>query len=166
MCRRNRRDRIMSHSNILTNIASTTRPTRTAKRRNVGPALRRRKPSRNRPRPAQASQRTTIAGIIKATGWQDHSVRSFLVTIVLKKLGFALSSKQSMGTRLPASPAQLHPSGPERSRKDVKHRSMRRGLARSRRSQLQEMRLQNDDLQHRAINHVDRSRPARRRRSR
>jgi hypothetical protein len=48
MCRRNQRDRLMSHSNILTNIASTTQPKRTAKRRKPGPALRRRRTKQER----------------------------------------------------------------------------------------------------------------------
>src|SRR4051812_37368853 len=48
MCRRNRKDRIMSHSNILTNIAPTTQPKRTAKRRKVGPALQRRQTKQER----------------------------------------------------------------------------------------------------------------------
>ncbi len=48
MCRRNQRDRLMSHRNILTNIASTTQPKRTAKRRKLGPALRRRRTKQER----------------------------------------------------------------------------------------------------------------------
>ncbi len=101
MCRRNRRDRIMSHSNILTNIASTTRPNRTAKRRNVGPALRRGKTKQETVLALLKHRKgTTIAKIINATGWQEHFVRSFLVTIVLEKLGFALSSETVDGARI------------------------------------------------------------------
>src|SRR5258705_1160710 len=121
MCRRNRRDRIMSHSNILTNIASTTRPNRTAKRRNVGPALRKTKQETVL---ALLKHRkgTTIAGIIKATGWQEPSVRSFFVVIVLKKLGFALSSETVDGARVYRITA---PIASKRTRKDVKRRLMR-----------------------------------------
>jgi len=131
--------------------------TRTAKRRNVGPALRRRKTKHGNVLALLKHRKgTTIAGIIKATGWQDHSVRSFLVTIVLKKLGFALSSETVDGARVYRITGPIASSGPERSRKDVKHRSMRPRACPVASIAVARDASSNDDLQHRAINHVDR----------
>lgn len=48
----------------------------------------------------QSPKGTTIAAMMKATGWQQHSVRGFLAGVIRKRLKLKLDSQKVDGNRI------------------------------------------------------------------
>jgi hypothetical protein len=60
---------------------------------------------------------TTIASLMAATGWQQHSVRGFLAGVVRKKLGLDLVSEQTDKGRIYCKDTDAAPAATERNKK-------------------------------------------------
>ena len=92
--------------------ATRSRPVKTAKRKSSkrpglvdaisGTPVKTRAGTKNAQIVAMLQDRagTTIAAIMAATGWQQHSVRGFLAGVVRKKLGLNLASESGEGDRV------------------------------------------------------------------